>query len=65
MTSVRWLTTADAKGGYSGLVGSVFKACRARTQTLTLTRTLTQTQTQTRARARTRARTSRHAAREP
>jgi len=29
MTSVRWLTTADAKGGYSGLVGSVFKACRA------------------------------------
>ena len=29
MTSVRWLTTADAQGGYSGLVGSVFKACRA------------------------------------
>ena len=29
MTSVRWLTTADAKGGYSGLVGNGFKACRA------------------------------------
>ena len=29
MTSVRWLTTADAKGGYSGLVGNVFKARRA------------------------------------
>ena len=24
MTSVRWLTTADAQGGYSGLVGSAF-----------------------------------------